>query len=107
MSKTPERFIWTADLLDIKATDRILEIGCGAGLLAELIGDKLTEGHFIAVDKSAAMVEKAKKRNKKFIDSGTSRFLISEFSEAELPPSYFDNVVAFNVNFFGNNLLRS
>lgn len=34
MTKTPERFVWATALLTINPTDKILEIGCGAGLWA-------------------------------------------------------------------------
>jgi SAM-dependent methyltransferase len=100
MTKIPERFLWATELLDVKPTDNILEIGCGAGLMAEQIANRLTGGQLIAIDKSSAMLEKAKRRNKRFVDDGTARFLAADFLEAKLLASYFDAIVAFNVNFF-------
>ena len=48
MTKIPSRFIWAAGLLDIKPANKILEIGCGAGLLAEQIANKLRTGSLTA-----------------------------------------------------------
>lgn len=103
MNKIPERFVWAAERLDIQPSDRILEIGCGAGLLAEEIAGKLLRGSFVAIDQSPAMLEKAKKRNGKFIEQGISEFLLSNFAKASLPETRFDKIVAFNVNFFWKN----
>lgn len=44
--KTPERFIWAANLMKIQPHQHILEIGCDAGLLAEKIIEKLGDGYF-------------------------------------------------------------
>jgi SAM-dependent methyltransferase len=96
----PERFIWATEMLNISPSDNILEIGCGAGLFAEQIAGKLTTGKLMAIDRSSPMLEKAKKRNRKFIDNGRSEFIASDFLSSGLPNSYFNKVVAFNVNFF-------
>lgn len=56
MTQTNERFKWAAEMLNIKPDDHILEIGCGAGLLAEQISTKLKSGKFIAIEKSASML---------------------------------------------------
>jgi SAM-dependent methyltransferase len=103
MTKTPERFLWATELLEIKPTDHILELGCGAGILAEQIATRLTSGKLIAIDKSSSMVDKAQQRNSRFIDNGVSSFLAADFLKAELSRSYFNSIVAFNVNFFWKN----
>jgi ubiquinone/menaquinone biosynthesis C-methylase UbiE len=99
----PDRFIWATDLLDIKPSYNVLEIGCGVGILAESIGNKLKTGHFLGVDKSKPMIDKAKKRNSKLIAKGLSSFLVSDFKNTNLPDDYFEIAVAFNVNFFKKN----
>ncbi|HEY0666553.1 MAG TPA: methyltransferase domain-containing protein, partial [Sphingobacteriaceae bacterium] len=48
--------------------------------------------------------EKAKKRNAGFIGMGLSKFLVSDFSKTEFPDSFFDSIIAFNVNFFWKSL---
>jgi SAM-dependent methyltransferase len=98
-----ERFTWALKILRVKPSQSILEIGCGAGLLAELIAGKLTTGTLVALDKSASMLEKAKKRNKAFIDNGISNFMNVDFLKSQLPENVFDTVVAFNVPAFWKN----
>ncbi len=61
--KVSERFTWAVSVLNIKPTDNILEIGCGAGVLAEQIANKLTIGTITAIDKSMPMINMARRRN--------------------------------------------
>lgn len=100
MATIPDRFLWAAELMNIRPEDNVLEIGCGAGLLAEAIAGRIETGSFMAVDRSVAMIEKAKKRNQKHLDRQISNFVATDFSESRLPSSHFDSIVAFNVIFF-------
>ena len=100
MGNTPERFLWAASLLNVKPGQHILEIGCGVGILAEQICNTLSNGCLTAIDKSAAMVDKAKKRNQAFIENQLASFTIANFKDVSLEQSYYDTIVAFNVNFF-------
>ena len=61
-STVPKRFIWAVDVLGVKPSDHVLEIGCGVGLMAEIIGSKLVDGKLVAIDKSSFMIDKAKRR---------------------------------------------
>jgi SAM-dependent methyltransferase len=101
-----ERFQWAVELLDVKPTQNILEVGCGGGLLAEEIASKLTGGKFIAIDKSLPMLEKAKKRNREFIEKGISEFINADFLKSQLPIKFFDTITAFNVNLFWKSSVR-
>jgi ubiquinone/menaquinone biosynthesis C-methylase UbiE len=96
----PKRFVWAVDMLELKPSHHVLEVGCGVGMMAEIIGGKLDGGKLIAIDKSSFMIEKAKRRNKPFIANGTTEFLTADFLKVELQPSSFDRIAAFNLNFF-------
>ncbi|WP_343307401.1 class I SAM-dependent methyltransferase [Chitinophaga niabensis] len=93
--KINERFTWAVDVLDIKPSGHLLEIGCGAGILVEQIGGRLTKGTITAVDSSAAMIKIATRKN-----IANARFITSDFASVELPDKTYDKVLAFNVNFF-------
>jgi 2-polyprenyl-3-methyl-5-hydroxy-6-metoxy-1,4-benzoquinol methylase len=95
-----ERFTWAAELMAIKSDDRVLEIGCGAGLLAECIAEQLTTGRVLGIDQSSAMIASAVKRNRKHIERGVSDFECKRFADCKLPDNSFDTVAAFNVNLF-------
>ncbi|HSK81414.1 MAG TPA: class I SAM-dependent methyltransferase [Thermoanaerobaculia bacterium] len=99
-TRVPERLIWAADLLDINSSDRVLEIGCGSGVLAELICTRLCEGRLVAIDRSAAMIAAATKRNRQNISDGRARFLPVTLKDAPLAGERFDKAVAVNVNIF-------
>ena len=105
-AKVSERFTWAVHVLQIKPTQNILEIGCGAGLLAEQIACRLTTGKLIAIDKSSPMLEKAKKRNDEFINNGVSKFIRADFAKCQLQQNFFDSIVAFNVPVFWKNPVR-
>lgn len=96
----PERFVWAANLLQPRSTGNILEIGCGVGLLAAQVAGTLTSGRYYAVDPSYTRLAQAKKRNQTFIDQGKINIQGTKFLEADLPLSFFQCIVAFNVNVF-------
>lgn len=100
MKEFPERFAWALSLINPEPHHKILEIGGGAGLLADLLSSELTTGTYLGIDKSRAMTGKAIKRNQKHIDRNVASFIAADFASASLPRSLFDIVAAFNVNFF-------
>jgi tRNA A58 N-methylase Trm61 len=102
MQKIPDRFIWAVKLMDIKPSEQILEIGCGAGTLASLIAEKLSDGRITAMDQSNSMIQKARKNLEQHIRAGRAEILVSDFAgfNSKMP---FDKIVAFNVNFFWKN----
>lgn len=93
--KINERFLWALDVLGIKPSDHLLEIGCGAGILAEQIAGGLAGGSITALDSSEAMIKIASRKN-----ITNARFITSDFANAALPDNAYNKVLAFNVNFF-------
>lgn len=99
-SQTNARFYWAADILAVKETDTILEIGCGTGLLAQLILEKRATGSLTAIDQSAAMIRMATKRNKESIAEGGAIFAIQDFLSFDPGKQRYNKILAFNVNIF-------
>lgn len=95
-SKAHDRFLWAAEVLAIKPTDQLLEIGCGTGGLATLIARDLTTGTLTAIDRSESMIRQARKQNSELISTQKVSFLQTDFSQVELSAS-FDKIYAFNV----------
>jgi cyclopropane fatty-acyl-phospholipid synthase-like methyltransferase len=95
----PDRFTWALEIVDVKSTENILEIGCGAGVLAALIAGNLRKGKVVALDKSKSMGEKAAKRLDEFVSEGRAEVVTKDFIDFN-PGVSFDKVLAFNVNFF-------
>jgi cyclopropane fatty-acyl-phospholipid synthase-like methyltransferase len=101
-TKAVNRFEWAASLIHPEPDDHVLEIGCGAGLLAELITALLSTGRLTAIDSSASMTRKAEKRNQAAISNGKLTLLTKPFIEMG-SRQQFNKIVAFNVNFFWKN----
>ena len=95
-----ERFSWAATIIAPKPASVLLEIGCGAGILAELIAGKLDTGKIMCIDQSASMIRMAIQRNKRYVLLHKASFEATGFADAVLQEKQFDKVFAFNVNFF-------
>jgi SAM-dependent methyltransferase len=98
--KTNERFAWAAGIVAPQPGDHVLEIGCGAGLFVEQLARHLTTGTLTAVDRSAAMIRQATKRNQASLAAGKVTFRQGDFLRVSLPEGTYDKAGAFNVNFF-------
>ena len=47
------------DALPLRPESRVLEIGCGTGAAARAVASRLTSGHILAIDRSAAAIAQA------------------------------------------------
>lgn len=94
----PERFRWALHVIDPLPNERLLEIGCGTGVLAEQVAIRPESGHLLAIDKSQATVEKAIKRNQRLIEKGRMELLVANFLQVKPTSKSFDKIYAFNVS---------
>ncbi|HEY0677370.1 MAG TPA: class I SAM-dependent methyltransferase [Chitinophagaceae bacterium] len=101
-----ERFIWAASVIDVSPADKVLEIGCGAGLLTDVIAQSLSKGKITSVDQSASMIRMAQSRNKEHIKNGKVELVVSAFANTDFPAAAFHKIIAFNVNVFWKNPVR-
>ena len=95
----PSRVQWTVDLLDVRPTDHILEIGCGPGHAVHLVCERLGRGTVTGIDRSAVAVTRARERNRAHIAAGRARIEQATLEDAELDRR-FRKVFAINVNAF-------
>jgi len=91
-----QRNRWVVSLLDVRPTDRVLEIGFGPGVaIAELA--RAGAGHVYGIDHSDVMLRQASKRNAAAIRAG--RVTLVNASVDQLPAALdgsFDAVLAVN-----------
>jgi ubiquinone/menaquinone biosynthesis C-methylase UbiE len=86
--------------LDIRLADRVLEIGCGHGVAATLVCERLESGHLSAVDRSPKMIEAATRRNAAYVEAGRAEFLVMTLESLELGDRRFDKIFAVRVGLF-------
>ena len=99
MAPVPARIAWAVDVLDLRPTDRVLEIGCGPGVAASLVAPRLTGGSMTAIDRSPTAVTRTHARTSEHIESG--RLTVVQASLAEFRSDQpFDKAFAVNVNVF-------
>src|SRR5918999_1265267 len=86
--------------LDIQPDDRVLEIGCGHGIAASLVCDRLDAGRLTAIDRSPKMIEAATRRNAAHVEAGRGEFLVGALEEIDLRERRFDKIFAARVGLF-------
>jgi SAM-dependent methyltransferase len=98
-----DRIRWTLSLLDVKPSDRVLEVGTGPGVAIELLSKIATEGYVAGIDHSDEMVRQANKRNAEAVQTG--RVFLCRAS-ASAPPAFdalFDKILTINSIHFWND----
>jgi ubiquinone/menaquinone biosynthesis C-methylase UbiE len=96
----PARIRWAVDLMDVKPTDHVLEIGCGPGAGAQLICERLETGKLFAIDRSESGVDRTKRRCRQHVDSGRLTVRQIDLATLRVPVKRLHKVFAFNVNLF-------
>ncbi len=87
---TAEEIRPLVDLCDIRKTDKVLDLGCGTGIITALLAERASE--VVALDIADNMIDIAKA---KYANSNLNvRFVCGDFYTADLPK--FDYVVIFN-----------
>jgi ubiquinone/menaquinone biosynthesis C-methylase UbiE len=99
MACTPsnmERTRWTISLLDIKPSDRLLEIGFGPGFAIKLASGIASEGFVAGVDHSEVMVRHASRRNAGALRDGKVELLLGSASKLPKFDEPFDKIFTIN-----------
>jgi len=86
--------------LQIAPQDDILELGFGPGHAIERMVALAPFGTIYGVDRSAVMLDQARKRNAAAIRSGRVYLKQCEFDRIPLPDSSVDKILAVNVIYF-------
>jgi ubiquinone/menaquinone biosynthesis C-methylase UbiE len=95
-----ERLLAVVEQLQIGPNDRVLEIGCGHGVAATLVCERLEGGHLTAIDRSPKMIEAAGRRNAAHVEAGKAEFVVAELENLDLGDRRFDKVFAVRVGLF-------
>ncbi|HEX2533063.1 MAG TPA: class I SAM-dependent methyltransferase [Chitinophagaceae bacterium] len=93
-----DRFTWAVSVLRPAPTDRLLEIGCGTGILLQKLAALLTEGSVTGVERSPAGIRSARARNRSYIEQGRVHLIAADFIHFAPDGPLFDKVTGFNVS---------
>ncbi len=91
-----KRIDWTISLLDIKPTDRVLEIGMGPGVAVERASAIASHGYVVGVDHSDVMVRQAHKRNAGAVTKGKVDLRLGSASQLPAFDEPFDKIFSIN-----------
>jgi ubiquinone/menaquinone biosynthesis C-methylase UbiE len=95
-----ERLRAIVERLGVRPGDRVLEIGCGHGVAATFVCERLDGGRLTAVDRSPKMIAAAARRNAAHVEAGRAEFLVRRLEELDLGDRRFDKVLAVRVGLF-------
>ena len=102
-----ERTRWTLSLLDLKAADRVLEIGFGPGIAIQLASRIASQGLVAGVDHSQVMVRHATKRNARAVREGRVELRLGSAEELPAFDQPFDKIFTINSIHFWENPVES
>jgi cyclopropane fatty-acyl-phospholipid synthase-like methyltransferase len=95
-----DRHRWVVDALDLRPGHRVLEVGCGHGVTATLVCERLDGGRLTGIDRSSRMIAAAGARNADHVAAGRAGFELARFEDADLREHAFDRIFAVNVALF-------
>jgi SAM-dependent methyltransferase len=92
-----QRLVWAVETLAVEPGDRVLEAGCGHGVAASLVCERLDRGRLTAIDRSPKMIELATRRNREHVAAGRARFETVALEHADFGDERFDKVFGVHV----------
>ncbi len=95
--KNRERSLWVLSLLELRSTDRVLEIGFGSGADIRRVAARIPGGFVMGIDHSEAMVRLAASKNARAIGAGHITLRQSSASNLTYESNSFDAVYSINV----------
>jgi cyclopropane fatty-acyl-phospholipid synthase-like methyltransferase len=95
-----ERLRKIVDEMRVRPDDLVLEIGCGHGVAASFVCDRLQDGHLVAIDRSKKMIAAAIRRNKAHVESGKAEFHVADVAKFHPGTRRFDKIFAIRVGLF-------
>jgi len=102
-----ERLRAIVEELGVQPEQRVLEIGCGHGVAASLVCERLQGGRLTAIDRSPKMIAAAARRNAVHVEAGRAEFLVATLEDLDLGERRFDTIFAVRVGLFHREPMRA
>jgi ubiquinone/menaquinone biosynthesis C-methylase UbiE len=91
---------WVIELLDIKPTDSVLDIGCGGGMAIKRLSRIVDKGPIAGIDHSEVMVRESLRNNKVGLRSGKVKIQQGCATKIPYEDESFDKVIAIESFYF-------
>jgi len=91
---------WAMNFMDVQATDRVLDAGCGGGMAIQLIAQIAIEGFVAGVDYSEDMVQQALRRNAAAVRAGRAEIRHGNVAALPYDDESFDKVIGVETFYF-------
>jgi SAM-dependent methyltransferase len=95
-SSNVRRNRWAVELLNVKPSDRVIELGCGPGVALAALAGHATQGLVVGVDHSAVLLRQARRRNADAIAQGRVRLIHAPVEHLQVADGPFDAALAVN-----------
>jgi ubiquinone/menaquinone biosynthesis C-methylase UbiE len=87
---------WAIDLLEVRAGDRVLDVGCGPGLAVALAAARVGGGLVAGIDRSPVVVAQARRRNRRAISHGVVHLQVAAAQQLPFPEGHFTKACSVN-----------
>jgi ubiquinone/menaquinone biosynthesis C-methylase UbiE len=84
------------ELLEVRPTDRVLEVGYGSGVVVQHLSQLVSAGHVAGIDASQVMVKQARARNATGIRNGRVELRCGLVEALPFGDECFDKALAIN-----------
>lgn len=91
-----QRNVWAVSLLEVRPTDRVLEVGFGPGIAITEFARRATRGRVFGVDHSRTMVRQAARRNAAAVRAGRVRLTRASVERLPSFDGPLDAILAVN-----------
>lgn len=102
---------WALTVIPEIQAKRILDIGCGGGMLISLLASQYPDSEIDGIDISADAVDVASSLNSNLIENGRCRISVASVSDLPFDDGTFDLITAFETYFFwpdlGNDIMEA
>lgn len=90
--------------MEFVPNDKVLDIGCGAGWLCGILGDKVPQGQVVGMDVADEMIRRARQR---YIDNPRMMFIVAGAEDIPWDDSFFNHVVSVESAYYWPQLARA
>src|SRR5271165_1522341 len=91
-----KRNAWAVSLMDVEASDRVLEVGFGPGIAIREFARRATSGEIVGIDRSTVMWAQAARRNASAIREGRVSLTVASIEDRPRLVGPFDKILAVN-----------